>query len=139
MGQVGHNSNDFGRDGGKRPQRQAGFRNIAALATLLVAATCALSQSKTIAHKAVHKTSKHVVHAKSKSKKRLALYQGSAEASKHFDQQIAWQHLVNQVNFGPRVPGTIAHDKCEDYIMAEVKKYCEDVREQKFTYRWQKT
>jgi glutaminyl-peptide cyclotransferase len=63
----------------------------------------------------------------------------AAEASKHFDKQLAWKHLINQVNYGPRVPGTPAHDKCEQYILDETKKYCDDVREQRFTYTWSKT
>lgn len=62
------------------------------------------------------------------------------EASKLlFDQDKAWAHLVNQVNFGPRVPNTKAHDDCEAYILNETKKYCDDAHEQKFTHRWSKT
>jgi len=57
----------------------------------------------------------------------------------HFDKQKAWTHLINQVAFGPRVPGTTAHDKTEQYILDEVKKYCDDPREQKFQYHWTKT
>ncbi len=57
----------------------------------------------------------------------------------HFDKTLAWQHLINQVSFGPRVPGTPAHDKAEKYIMDEVSKYCDNAHEQRFTYKWSKT
>lgn len=60
-------------------------------------------------------------------------------ADDKFDQKLAWQLLVNQVAFGPRVPGTAAHDKCEKLILDEMNKYCDSVHEQKFNYHWQKT
>lgn len=53
-----------------------------------------------------------------------------------FDEKKAWDHLVKQCDFGPRVPGSDAHKKGRDYIQAELKKSCENVRLQEFTHRW---
>jgi glutaminyl-peptide cyclotransferase len=78
---------------------------------------------------------RHLVHKKAK----LALSKHHQADAAHFDQAKAWTHLINQVNFGPRMPGTPAHDKCEAYILDETKKYCDDAHEQKFTHRWSKT
>jgi glutaminyl-peptide cyclotransferase len=65
--------------------------------------------------------------------------QSEKPAQVHFDQNLAWAHLINQVKFGPRVPGTTAHDNAEKYILDESKKYCDDVRIEKFTHTWTKT
>src|SRR5438132_14262129 len=113
MGQGGNNSNDSRGNGGKRPARQTcrGY-----LATLVVLALGIASVSAQAAHRV------HRVGRKSKPAHR------QTQASTHFDQDRAWTHLVNQVSFGPRVPGTTAHDKCEQYILDETKKYCDNVR-----------
>lgn len=44
--------------------------------------------------------------------------------------------MVKQCDFGPRVPGTSAHDKCQDYLLAELKKSCDDAHLQPFEYNW---
>jgi Zn-dependent M28 family amino/carboxypeptidase len=44
--------------------------------------------------------------------------------------------LVKQVSFGPRVPGTEAQIKCRDYLLAELKKRCDDAHLQKLTHHW---
>lgn len=54
----------------------------------------------------------------------------------NFDKQRAWQHLVKQVQFGPRMPGTKAHQDCENYIFDEMSKYCDNVRRQPFDWKW---
>ena len=39
-----------------------------------------------------------------------------------FDEARAFQSLESQVAFGPRVPGTPAHERCRDWIAAELTK-----------------
>ncbi|MBX3118635.1 MAG: M28 family peptidase [Fimbriimonadaceae bacterium] len=56
-----------------------------------------------------------------------------------FDQAKAWAHLMKQVEFGPRVPGTDEHVKCRDYIVEEMKKHTENVRLQEFVHVWSAT
>jgi glutaminyl-peptide cyclotransferase len=53
-----------------------------------------------------------------------------------FDADKAWTALVKQCEFGPRVPSTPAHDKCQAYILEEMKKSCPDAHEQPFSYYW---
>jgi glutaminyl-peptide cyclotransferase len=45
-----------------------------------------------------------------------------ADAPHHFDGQAAYQDVIKQVNFGPRVPGTSAHAQTVDYILDELRK-----------------
>lgn len=56
-----------------------------------------------------------------------------------FKQDLAWKHLQKQCEFGPRVPDTKAHSDCQDYIFAEMKKSCDNVRLQPFTHLWSQT
>lgn len=53
-----------------------------------------------------------------------------------FDQKKAWDHLIKQCDFGPRVPGTEQHKKCRDFIQDELKKSCDNVRLQELTHKW---
>ena len=53
-----------------------------------------------------------------------------------FDGQAAWDSLVKQVDFGPRVPGTPPQLKCRDYLLAELKKGCDDAHLQSLTHHW---
>jgi Zn-dependent M28 family amino/carboxypeptidase len=53
-----------------------------------------------------------------------------------FNQNEAWQDLLKQVDFGPRVPGTDAHKKCRDWILAELKKSCDEAHLQELTHHW---
>lgn len=39
-----------------------------------------------------------------------------------FDSQLAYQHVINQVNFGPRTPGSIGHAQIIEYIENELNK-----------------
>ncbi len=50
-----------------------------------------------------------------------------------FDADTAYSFVQKQVDFGPRVPNTSAHEKCGDYLAATLKKYGFEVTEQKFT------
>jgi len=49
-----------------------------------------------------------------------------------FNGQSAYELLVKQCNFGPRVPDTPAHDSCRVFLVAELKKYADQVAEQTF-------
>jgi hypothetical protein len=49
-----------------------------------------------------------------------------------FDGQAAYDLLVKQCDFGPRVPDTPAHDSCRVFLVAELKKHADQVVEQTF-------
>jgi hypothetical protein len=53
-----------------------------------------------------------------------------------FDGAVAWNYLLKQVSFGPRVPGTDAQIKCRDWMVDELKKSCDDVHIQHLTHHW---
>ncbi|HYV51064.1 MAG TPA: M28 family peptidase [Dongiaceae bacterium] len=46
----------------------------------------------------------------------------------------AWAALTTQLHFGPRVPGTEAHRRCGDWMIAELKRYGARVEEDTFSY-----
>jgi glutaminyl-peptide cyclotransferase len=50
-----------------------------------------------------------------------------------FNADSAYAFVKAQVNFGPRIPGTKAHEKCADYIVAKLKSYGLQVTVQKGT------
>ena len=50
-----------------------------------------------------------------------------------FDGQAALGYAQAQVDFGPRVPGTPAHEKAGDWIIAEMKKRADSVTVQSWT------
>lgn len=52
-----------------------------------------------------------------------------------FDGERAFAQLKKQCDFGPRYLGSSGHEKCKDYLVAEMKKYADDVVTQDFTYR----
>lgn len=60
----------------------------------------------------------------------------TAEPSWRFDGDAAWASLMKQCSFGPRVPGTDAQIGCRDYLLAELKKGCDDAHLQKLTHHW---
>lgn len=55
-----------------------------------------------------------------------------------FDGSRAYQDVINQVNFGPRVPGSAAHDAEVEYITAELAKTGWQVTIQDTTYAGQR-
>lgn len=55
-----------------------------------------------------------------------------------FDQDKAWKDLVAQVDFGPRVPGTDAHQKCLKFILDRTKSLCDKADTQAFEHLWSK-
>ena len=50
-----------------------------------------------------------------------------------FNGQAALGYAKAQVDFGPRAPGTPAHDKAADWIFAEMKKRTDSVSDQRWT------
>ena len=64
---------------------------------------------------------------------------GGAEENKPpevaFDGERAYAHLVAQCAFGPRVPGTAAHDQTKAYLKQELSRYARKVEEQNFTVK----
>lgn len=50
-----------------------------------------------------------------------------------FDGQAALAYAKAQIDFGPRTPGTPAHDKAGDWITAEMKKRTDSVTDQRWT------
>ena len=57
----------------------------------------------------------------------------SAGGKPAFNGERAFQHLRAQCAFGPRVPGTDAHEKAKAYLKAELARYADQVREQRFS------
>jgi len=56
-----------------------------------------------------------------------------------FDKARAFQFINKQVDFGPRVPGTAAHDSCLTFLETELKKYADSVTRQSFQHIIKKT
>ncbi|MFI5386889.1 MAG: M28 family peptidase, partial [Fimbriimonadales bacterium] len=68
-----------------------------------------------------------------------ALSCGQTKPAFQFDADKAWAHLVKQCDFGPRVPNsdnTGPHKDCQDYILGEMKKSCDEAHIQDFSYYW---
>jgi len=51
-----------------------------------------------------------------------------------FDSARAFDLLRKQCDFGPRPPGTPAHEKCRDYLLAELSKYTASAELQNFEH-----
>lgn len=52
-----------------------------------------------------------------------------------FNGENAFNNLLKQCEFGPRVPGSEAHKKAREYFTNTFKKYTDLVEEQKFTFK----
>jgi len=65
----------------------------------------------------------------------LCLSFASACGSERFpvDGERAWRRVKEQVEFGPRTPGTPGHDRCRAWLVAELTKLGADVEQQSFT------
>ena len=50
-------------------------------------------------------------------------FRQSARSAKTFDKQIAFQHVVNQVNLGPRFPGSVGHADEIQYITDQLNRF----------------
>lgn len=62
----------------------------------------------------------------------LFQWQCHAQSIPTFDGKKAFQELVTQCDFGPRVPGTASHAKCRDYLVQKLRLYADDVATQNF-------
>jgi Zn-dependent M28 family amino/carboxypeptidase len=51
-----------------------------------------------------------------------------------FDGNRAYKELVKQVEFGPRISGTVGHDKTKEYLVSQLKQYADMVSEQTFDF-----
>lgn len=61
---------------------------------------------------------------------------GAAKSEFKFDQSKAWEHLLKQCDFGPRLSGMEGHIKARDWMVEIMKASCDNVRTQPFTYDW---
>jgi hypothetical protein len=52
-----------------------------------------------------------------------------------FDSQKAFAYLRAQTDFGPRNPNSLGHQKCLEYVAAELSHYAEKVTRQNFTHQ----
>lgn len=65
--------------------------------------------------------------------------QAYKQVSPAFNADTAYQYVQKQVDFGPRVCETPAHQKCGDWLVSEYKKYAQKVTEQKGSMKkWDK-
>jgi Peptidase family M28 len=60
--------------------------------------------------------------------------QQTRQTTPNFDGKRAFDYLVAQTKFGPRVPGSKAHDKCLNYLLSEMQKYADAVNPQQFSH-----
>ena len=54
-----------------------------------------------------------------------------------FNAKRAFAYLEKQCEFGPRVPGTTAHQETQAYLVTELEKYADEVAVQPFEFRGQ--
>jgi Zn-dependent M28 family amino/carboxypeptidase len=61
----------------------------------------------------------------------------SADSSEppKFDANRAFEYLQKQCDFGPRPPGSVAHEKTLNYLISELSKFSTNVETQKFTQK----
>ncbi|HON20454.1 MAG TPA: M28 family peptidase [Bacteroidales bacterium] len=52
-----------------------------------------------------------------------------------FDADSAYRFVENQVSFGPRVPNSQAHKQCGNYLVNELKRFCDSVIVQSFSVK----
>jgi hypothetical protein len=52
-----------------------------------------------------------------------------------FDGKKAFDYLKKQTDFGPRVPGSNAHDKCLNYLNVQMTKFADKVMLQEFSHQ----
>jgi len=67
---------------------------------------------------------------KAKPKHQIANNQSIIEKARAFSADSAYVFTQNQVNFGPRVPGTAAHKAGGNYLVSELKRFGAEVIEQ---------
>lgn len=52
-----------------------------------------------------------------------------------FDGKISFEYLKKQTDFGPRAPGSKAHNECLNYLNVEISKYADKVSLQEFSHQ----
>jgi Zn-dependent M28 family amino/carboxypeptidase len=50
-----------------------------------------------------------------------------------FNEINAYNHISTQLDFGFRVPGTVAHNNCADWIYSQIQEYTEETVRQEYT------
>lgn len=53
----------------------------------------------------------------------------------HFDGDLAYKHVLSQMEIGPRHPGSAGAQRTADYIVRELRRLGWEVQEQRFEYR----
>ncbi len=56
----------------------------------------------------------------------------------HFNGENAFAVLQKQCDFGPRVPGTAAHDSCRVFLVKELRRFADNVVEQSFEHQFER-
>ncbi|MBN1755368.1 M28 family peptidase [bacterium] len=64
----------------------------------------------------------------------LVLSCNSGKYKVNFDGDSAYQYLEAQCDFGPRPPGSEAHEQCLNYLVEHFEKYADKVEKQTFTH-----
>ncbi len=64
------------------------------------------------------------------SSKKIVLVEPYMQSSPQFNADSAYSFIERQVAFGPRVPGTMAHELCGDYLVAKLQEFGAEVVEQ---------
>lgn len=62
----------------------------------------------------------------------MAAATGCAKSTPEFDADVAWSYLVKQCEFGPRVPGSAAHDSTVQFIAGRLRDAGVEVSLQRF-------
>jgi len=52
-----------------------------------------------------------------------------------FEGNRAYKELVKQVEFGPRISGTVGHNRTKEYLVSQLKQYADMVSEQTFDFK----
>jgi glutaminyl-peptide cyclotransferase len=52
-----------------------------------------------------------------------------------FDSDSAFAYIKSQVDFGPRIPNSAAHDRCADWMAGQLKKWADTVYVQSYTVK----
>ena len=63
-----------------------------------------------------------------------AIMFGCGQNVPQFDAQKSFSYLEQQVQFGPRNPGSIGHIQCRDWLVSELKEYAGSVQTQDFEH-----
>lgn len=64
------------------------------------------------------------------SRKKIVMSEPYRQTSPKFNADSAYSFIERQVAFGPRIPGTVAHDSCGNYLSAKLQEFGATVVEQ---------